>query len=99
MSEYVTLKAKDEDVKNIAILHLKAFSRDHFTSRFPIDLLEEYFACLIRLNEYCYVMYTQDRNKILGYIIAGSYTGNAIDEFMRKNMLNVFMYLLKIQDF
>ncbi len=95
MSEYVTLKAKDEDVKNIAILHLKAFSRDHFTSRFPIDLLEEYFACLIRLNEHCYVMYTLYRNKIQGYIVAGSYTGKAIDEFMRKNMLNVFFVLIK----
>lgn len=58
-------------------------------------MLEEYFACLIRLNKYLYVVYSQDRNKIIGYIIAGAYTGKAIDEFMRKNMLNVFFVLIK----
>jgi len=47
----------ENDIANIIELHLKSFSKNHFSTVFSRDLLQKYFIKLIAINKFCFVYY------------------------------------------
>jgi ribosomal protein S18 acetylase RimI-like enzyme len=85
----------EDDIANIIELHLKSFSKNHFTSVFSRDLLQKYFRKLIAINKFCFVYYNEKEEELLGYIIAGFNTGKALSQFTHENKYNLMFTLLK----
>lgn len=94
-AKYFFRKAGLNDLERISKLHQEAFSAEHFTSHFSIQMLYEYFKVLIDSNEFNYVLYNPEKTELLGYIIAGSNSSAAIDKFVKKNIFKVFITLIK----
>jgi ribosomal protein S18 acetylase RimI-like enzyme len=86
------------DINEIAELHSKLFDKSHFTSTFPQHLLRKYFQFLIRDNDYCFTL-TDDNNKIRGYIISGGNVDAALSMFLKENLFNITLQLLKNPNF
>ena len=85
--------AKIEDAKTLALLHKQVFGEIHFTSSFSIGLLTKYFENLIVKMEYSIVI--KENEDIVGYLFAGSNSGQIINDFLKANLLKVFFYLLR----
>ena len=85
--------AKIEDAEDLALLHKQVFGEIHFTSSFSIGLLTKYFENLIVKMEYSIVI--KENEDIVGYLFAGSNSGQIINDFLKANLLKVFFYLLR----
>ncbi len=72
-------------ITNIIELHLKSFSKNHFSAFFSRDLLQKYFIKLIAINKFCFVYNDNEMQELLGYIIAGFSTGKAVSQFTQEN--------------
>lgn len=92
------LRINEQYIHQIAVLHKKAFPKYHFTSRFPIKLLEDYFLCLIKYQEFPY-MILGDNNELIGYLIGGSNSSQTISLFNSKYWMQIIMVLLKNPSF
>jgi len=88
-------KAEVSDSKDISKLHLEAYHFDHFTSHFPVPLLEEYFKTLIQNTDFSYVYYSKSEKVLMGYIIAGESTSRVVNRFSKSNSLKILFVLLK----
>lgn len=88
-------KADVNDLEAIVDLHKITFSHDHFTSHFSSKMLSEYFTSLLNFNEYNYVLYESDSKKLIGFIIAGSKSNYAINQFIKKDFFKIIYILLK----
>lgn len=86
-------KAQLEDITSIISIHKEIFDKDHFTSHFPDNILVKYFYKLISKNTFNYVAYNQDK-ELLGYIISGYQTTEAIKEFIRENRVAILWIML-----
>ena len=85
----------ENDIDKIIDLHLKSFSKNHFTTAFSRDLLNKYFRKLIDINEYCIVYFDKTEEELLGYVIAGFNTGEAVSQFTKENKFSLMFTLLK----
>ncbi|GMR25280.1 MAG: hypothetical protein BMS9Abin39_0566 [Ignavibacteria bacterium] len=85
--------AKIEDAKSLAVLHKLVFGKIHFTTSFSICLLTKYFENLIAKMKYGIVI--KDNDDIVGYLFAGTNSGQIINNFLKANFLKVFFYLLR----
>jgi len=83
------------DIKPISKLHPRAFSSDHFTSHFSINMLERYFELLNSDNKFNYVIFDKAESTLLGYLIAENNIPSVLKKFIKSNFLNVFSVLLK----
>jgi ribosomal protein S18 acetylase RimI-like enzyme len=88
-------KAVLSDSRNISKLHLETYHSDHFTSHFPMYLLEEYFKALIQNTDYSYVCYDTIENILMGFVIAGENTSRVVNQFTKSNSLRLLLVLLK----
>jgi len=88
----------DKYIHQIAELHKKAFPKYHFTSRFSIKFLEQYFRCLIKYLEFPY-MIIGGNQQLIGYFIGGSNSARAISAFYKEHWLKIILLLLKNPSF
>ena len=87
-------KAEESDIKNIVELHKYSYDEDHFTSTFSKKQLFRYYSTIMRFNNFNVVAYDDSEN-LLGFIIAGDRIKYAIGEFIRRNYIILFLYLIK----
>lgn len=87
-------KAEEPDIKNIVELHKYSYHEDHFTTTFSGKHLFDYYATIMRYNNFNIVAYDGNKN-LLGFIIAGDRIKYAVDEFIRMNYIILFLYLIK----
>ena len=88
-------KADKSDIPSIIDLHLSSFDKNHFSAVFSKEMLELYFENLLELNDFNLVFYDDDHNELLGYIIAGYNSQEAVNQFIKKNYLLVILTLIK----
>lgn len=84
-------KINKSDLDSISKLHKNVFDKSYFSVYYSFSDLNEYFGSLISLNSYCYV--AQEEDKIIGYLIGGLRTQDAVDKFIRKSLIRVFYYI------
>jgi ribosomal protein S18 acetylase RimI-like enzyme len=91
----VIKKADKSDIKNIIDLHLTSFNKNHFSAVFTKEMLERYFENLLELNDFNLVFYDDEHNELLGYVIAGYSSKEAVNKFIRENYFTVILTLIK----
>lgn len=83
---------ENKDIPEIARLHKQSFDKSHFTAFFSHELLNSYIKVFISYNPYSYL--AEENNRILGYLIGGNKTGEALDNFSKNNYLKIIYTLL-----
>jgi ribosomal protein S18 acetylase RimI-like enzyme len=92
MANRIKLKKADwQHLDIIADIHKSAYSKDHFSSKFSKKMLIEYYGELIKINEFCYSA-RNENNEIIGFIIAGKKTGEAIRRFSQVRFFSLIWY-------
>jgi ribosomal protein S18 acetylase RimI-like enzyme len=91
----VIKKADKSDIQNIIDLHLSSFNKNHFSAVFSKEMLKRYFENLLELNDFTLVFYDDDHNELLGYVIAGFNSQEAVNKFIKKNYFAVIFTLIK----
>lgn len=86
-------KTKLADLDKIAVIHKSAYGSDHFSSRFSEKMLRKYYESFLDNNEYCYSA-TNEYNEMVGFIIAGNNTAEAVLKFSQSNTLALIWYSL-----
>lgn len=89
----ISRNAKIKDAKTLALLHKQVFGEIHFTTSFSVFLLTKYFENLIEKMKYGIVI--KDSDDTIGYLFAGTNSGQIINDFLKANLLKVFFYLLR----
>ena len=87
-------KAETDDLESICTIHHVAFDKNHFSTLLPDNLLMKFYSYLFSNNKYNYIA-LDNKNEILGFIVAGHKTGLAIDLFIRENFYSLLFLLLK----
>jgi ribosomal protein S18 acetylase RimI-like enzyme len=90
----VIKKADKSDIQNIIDLHLISFDKNHFSAVFSKEMLEKYFENLIELNDFNFVFYNDEQKELLGYVIAGYNSQEAVNKFIKKNYFAVILTLI-----
>jgi ribosomal protein S18 acetylase RimI-like enzyme len=80
----------DKYIEQIALIHKNSYDKDHFTSNFSTNKLEEYYRYLIKNSDLSIVSVDENNNSCLGFIIAGESVSNGIVQFVSKNRLYLF---------
>ena len=88
-------KADISDIQNIIDLHLSSFHKNHFSAVFSKEMLERYFENLLELNDFNFVFYNDEKKELLGYVIAGFNSQQAVNKFIKKNYFVVILTLIK----
>ncbi len=88
-------KADKSDIQNIIDLHLSSFDKNHFSAVFSKEMLERYFENLLELNDFNFVLYNDEQKELLGYVIAGYNSQEAVNKFIEKNYFAVILTLVK----
>lgn len=88
----IVRKIDSRDIESISKLHAVVFDKSYFSVYYSIPVLNEYFSKLIELNEYSYV--AEIDNKIIGYLIGGFKTQEAVDIFMRIKRKKILFYII-----
>ena len=81
------------DLPVLAEIHKRTYERDHFSSRFTLKMLADYYACIISLNKYCYVA-VSDEGEVMGIVMAGDNTKTSASEFTKKYWHKIIGILL-----
>lgn len=84
-----------EDVKNVALIHKIAYTHEHFSSCFSQKMLAKYYTKILFFTNYNFIIYDEDKNTPLGFIIGGKEINQPIDEFIKENKLYLFFCLVK----
>lgn len=85
-------KIDEKYIPEICKLHSLVFDKSHFTSYFSYNLLFKYFTCLIKFNQLSFVAIND--NQVVGFIIAGHKTDQALKFFTKHNLFPIFFLLL-----
>jgi ribosomal protein S18 acetylase RimI-like enzyme len=80
------------DIESVSKLHVEVFDKSYFSVYYSIPDLNEYFSTLTDLNKYSYV--AELDNKIIGYLIGGFKTQEAVDIFMRVKRKKILFYVI-----
>jgi ribosomal protein S18 acetylase RimI-like enzyme len=91
----VIKKADKSDIQNIMDLHLSSFNKNHFSAVFSKEMLERYFENLLELNNFNFVFYNDKKKELLGYVIAGYNSQEAVNNFIKKNYFALILTLIK----
>lgn len=84
-----------EDLINVASIHKIAYNKEHFSSFFSLKMLEKYYAKILFFTNYNFIIYDEDKDIPLGFIIGGKEINKPVDEFIKENKLYLFFCLLK----
>jgi ribosomal protein S18 acetylase RimI-like enzyme len=82
--EVITEDKLSAHISSIAAIHKKAYHNDHFTSKFAMPKLEEYYSYLIK-NSDLPLIALSDQGDCVGFIISGTTVYLGIQEFVRVN--------------
>jgi len=91
----VIKKADKSDIQYIIDLHLSSFDKNHFSAVFSKEMLERYLENLLELNDLNLVFYNGEQKELLGYVIAGYNSQEAVNKFIKKNYFAVILTLIK----
>jgi ribosomal protein S18 acetylase RimI-like enzyme len=83
-----------EDLAALAVIHKSAYSREHFTATFSVELLASYYAHCVRLNPYSYIAIDSATQVPLGFVVAGFCTAASVRSFVREHYMDIGMRLL-----
>ncbi len=97
-NKFLVRKANSSDVEKICSLHLNAFSKQHFSVHLPIPVLTNYIFQLIKHNDYCYVVLSNN-DRVIGYSIAGANVDVALNIVFSKHKFQIFLTILKNPSF
>jgi ribosomal protein S18 acetylase RimI-like enzyme len=86
-------EANISDSNELAHLHKESFGRDHFTTNFPLKLLNNYFEYLILHFPYKLIV-TNNDGTIRGYLFAAKKINEQMNLFLKANLLRVFCSLI-----
>lgn len=81
--------AQEQDLARIAEIHLRAYSRRHFTSRLPAKVLERYYGLFLNEGAETLLMVHGDEGAnetIVGFAVFGRGIGAKIARFKRENL-------------
>ncbi len=81
------------DINQLVKIHKNSFTKEHFTSYFPENLLRKYFTKLIEFNDLNVGAYA-DNGGIKGFILAGNRFEVSIKRFKTENRLAILLQLL-----
>lgn len=91
MSQIV--RATKDDLKNIAKVHKKVYSKSHFTSLFSLGLLEIFYSYF--LDDGSSILLSLDNKKdIQGFIVSGIDIPDKISKFKSEEKLNIWFTAL-----
>lgn len=80
--------ASEKDLPRIAEIHLQAYSRSHFTSRLPTEVLQRYYRLFLSDGAETLLMVETDESgseTVLGFAVFGRGIGDKIARFKRDN--------------
>jgi len=77
-------------IHQIALLHKKSYPKYHFSSRFSIKFLEDYFRFLIKNLEFSFMLVGYNK-ELIGYFIGGSNSSGAMSVFNRENWFQIVL--------
>lgn len=86
---------ENSDLRNVALIHQKAYNNEHFSSLFSLKMLEKYYSKIVIFTNYNFIIYDENKTTPLGFIIGGKEINKPINEFIKENILYLFFYLLK----
>lgn len=98
MSELIVRPAANDDLPEIATIHLQAYSRYHFTSRLPSGVLVTYYRQF--LGDGAEMLVASRANgdgsaRIIGFAVFGRDIGSKIARFKRENRLAIFQTAIR----
>ncbi len=82
------------DLAELSSLHKNVFDRKLFSVNYPLKYLNIYFEYLLKMNEYCYAALEENKH-LIGYLIGGFKTQEAVDLFTKQYKHIVFFNMLK----
>lgn len=86
-------KMNFEDLDAVAQINKVSYNEDHFTSRFPLNMLRSYYEYILKLNEYAYVA-VGDAGEVVGFVIGGQKTKEAINRYIKRNFIKLVGVIL-----
>ena len=89
----------NEYIDQIAVIHKNAYHKDHFTSNFSNNKLEEYYQYLINNSNLSVAYIDTNNNQCIGFIIAGESVSKGIAQFISTNRLYLLNIMLKNPSF
>ena len=81
-----------KDLLSVAKLHKEIYENYHFTSRFTIPMLVDFYEEIISQNKFCYLAETD--NKIVGVVLAGNKTKDSVKSYVRKYWYKLIYILI-----
>ena len=84
------IKATKDDLKNIARVHKKVYSKSHFTSLFSLELLEVFYSYFLD-NGSSILLAVDDKKNIQGFIVSGINISDKISKFKSKEKFNIWL--------
>jgi len=87
MSQIV--KASEDDLKNIAKVHKKVYSKSHFTSLFSLELLEVFYSYFLN-NGSSILLAVDDKKDIQGFIVSGIDIPDKINKFKSEEKFSIW---------
>lgn len=91
MSQIV--KASKDDLKNIAKVHKKVYSKSHFTSLFSLELLEVFYSYFLNSGS-SILLAVDDKKDIQGFIVSGIDISDKISKFKSEERFNIWLTAL-----
>lgn len=91
MSQIV--RATKNDLKNIAKVHKKVYSKSHFTSLFSLGLLEIFYSYFLDDGS-SILLALDDKKDIQGFIVSGIDIPDKISKFKSEEKLNIWFTAL-----
>lgn len=88
MSQIV--QATKDDLKNIAIVHKRVYSKSHFTSLFPLQLLETFYGYFLD-NGSLILLAVNNQNDIMGFVVSGVGISDKIAKFKSENKFSILL--------
>ncbi len=84
------VKATKDDLKNIAQVHKKVYSKSHFTSLFSLELLEVFYSYFLD-NGSSILLAVDNKKNIQGFIVSGINISDKISKFKSKEKFNIWL--------
>ena len=84
------LRATKDDLKNIAKVHKKVYSKSHFTSLFSLELLEKFYNYFLN-NGSSILLAVDDKKDIQGFIVSGISIPDKISKFKSEERFNIWL--------
>ncbi len=87
------VRATKDDLKNIAGVHKKVYSKSHFTSLFSLELLEVFYSYFLD-NGSSILLAVDDKKNIQGFIVSGVDISDKINKFKSEEKFNIWFTAL-----